>query len=50
MTPGKTKNGIRRTLGDLRTGQGHYRVWACKTNGLFRALLEMVETAYTARR
>jgi hypothetical protein len=28
----------------------HHRVWARKTNGLFRALLEAVETADPAHR
>jgi transposase len=50
MTPGKNEKRYLAGAWDGRTGQVHHRVWACKTNGLFRALLEAVETAYPARR
>jgi transposase len=49
MTPGKNQKRYLAGAWDVRTGQVHYRVWASKTNGLFRALLEAVETAYPAR-
>jgi transposase len=50
MTPGKNEKRYLAGAWDVRTGQVHHRVWACKTNGLFRALLEAVETAYPAPR
>jgi transposase len=50
ITPGKNQKRYLAGAWDVRTGQVHHRVWACKTNGLFRALLEAVETAYPARR
>jgi transposase len=50
MTPGKNEKRYWAGAWDGRTGQVHHRVWARKTNGLFRALLEAVETAYPARR
>ena len=50
MTPGKNEKRYLAGAWDIRTGQVHHRVWGCKTNGLFRALLEAVETAYPARR
>jgi transposase/IS1 family transposase len=50
MTPGKNEKRYLAGAWDGRTGQVHHRVWARKTNGLFRALLEAVETAYPARR
>jgi transposase len=50
MTPGKNEKRYLAGAWDARTGQVHHRVWACKTNGLFRALLEAVETAYPAYR
>jgi hypothetical protein len=49
MTPGKNQKRYLAGAWDVRTGQVHYRVWASKTNGLFRALVEAVETAYPAR-
>jgi putative transposase len=50
MTPGKNEKRYLAGAWDGRTGQVHHRVWARKTNGLFRDLLEAVETAYPARR
>ncbi len=50
MTPGPNEKRYWAGAWDGRTGQVHHRVWACKTNGLFRALLEAVETAAPARR
>jgi IS1 family transposase len=50
MTPGKNEKRYLAGAWDLRTGQVHHRVWARKTNALFRNLLEWVETAYPARR
>ena len=50
MTPGKNEKRYLAGAWDGRTGQVHHRGWACKTNGLFRALLEAVETAYPAHR
>jgi len=50
MTPGKNEKRYLAGAWDTRTGQVHQRVWACKTNGLFRALLEALETAYPAHR
>ena len=50
MTPGKNEKRYLAGAWDRRTGQVHRCVWARKTKGLFRALLETVETAYPARR
>jgi transposase len=50
MTPGKNEKRYLAGAWDRRTGQVHRCVWVRKTNGLFRALLETVETAYPARR
>jgi len=50
MTPGKNEKRYLAGAWDVRTGQVHHCVWACKTNGLFRALLEAVETADPAHR
>ena len=50
MTPGQNEKRYRAGAWHLRTGQGHHPVWARKTNGLFRALLEAVETADPAHR
>jgi transposase len=50
MTPGKNEKRYLAGAWDRRTGQVHHCVWARKTNGLFRTLLETVETAYPARR
>ena len=50
MTPGQNEKRYLAGAWDLRTGQVHHHVWARKTNGLFRALLEAVETAYPAHR
>jgi transposase/IS1 family transposase len=50
MTPGKNQKRYLAGAWDLRTSQVHHCVWARKTNGLFRHLLETVETAYPARR
>jgi transposase len=50
MTPGKNEKRYLAGAWDGRTGQVHHRVWARKTNELFRALLEVVERAYPARR
>ena len=50
MTPGKNEKRYLAGAWDVRTGQVHHRVWARKTNGLFRDLLETVETAYPASR
>jgi transposase len=50
MTPGKNEKRYLAGAWDLRTGQVHHCVWARKTNGLFRNLLETVEAAYPARR
>ena len=50
MTPGKNEKRYLAGAWDIRTGQVHHCVWASKTNGLFRALLEVVETAYPAHR
>jgi putative transposase len=48
-TPGTNEKRYRAGAWDLRTGPVHHRVWARQTNGLFRALLEAIETAYPAR-
>jgi len=50
MTPGKNEKRYLAGAWDARTGQVHYRVWARKTNELFRTLLETIEAAYPARR
>jgi transposase len=50
MTPGKNEKRYLAGAWDVRTGQVHQRVWASKTNGLFRDLLETLATAYPARR
>jgi transposase len=50
MTPGTNEKRYLAGAWDQRTGPVHQRVWARKTNGLFRALLEAIETAYPARR
>lgn len=50
MTPGKNEKRYLAGAWEGRTGQGHHRVWACKTNGLFRDLLQSGETAYLAHR
>ena len=50
MTPGQNEKRYLAGAWDLRTGQVHHGVWASKTNGVFRALLEVVETAYPAHR
>jgi hypothetical protein len=50
LTPGQNEKRYWAGAWDRRTGQVHYRLWARQTNGLFRALLEAVETAYPARR
>jgi transposase len=50
MTPGKNEKRYLAGAWDVRTGQVQHCVWASKTNGLFRALLETVEAAYPARR
>jgi len=50
MTPGKNEKRYLAGAWNIRTGQVHHCVWASKTNGLFRALLAAVETAYPAHR
>jgi transposase len=50
LTPGKNEKHYLAGAWDFRTGQVHHRVWARKTNGLFRDLLDAVETAYPAWR
>ena len=50
MTPGKNEKRYLAGAWDIHTGQVHHCVWASKTNGLFRALLEVIETAYPAHR
>jgi transposase/IS1 family transposase len=50
MTPGKNEKRYLAGAWDGRTGQVYYRVWARKTNELFRDLLESIETAYPAHR
>jgi transposase len=50
MTPGTNEKRYLAGAWDRRTGQGHHRVWTRKTNGLFRHLLEAIETTYPARR
>jgi hypothetical protein len=50
MTPGKNEKRYWAGAWDIRTGPVHHCVGARKTNGLFRALLEAVETAYPACR
>jgi DDE superfamily endonuclease/Winged helix-turn helix len=50
MTPGKNEKRYWAGAWDVRTGQVQHCVWASKTNGLFRALLETVEAADPARR
>jgi putative transposase len=50
MTPGKNEKRHLAGAWDGRTGQVHHRVWARKTNELFRNLLDLIETAYPARR
>ena len=50
LTPGKNEKRYLAGAWDIRTGQVHHRVWARKTNELFRNLLDLIETAYPARR
>jgi hypothetical protein len=50
MTPGRNEKRYLAGAWDVRTGQVHHHVWARKTNGLFRDLLETLATAYPARR
>jgi len=50
MTPGTNEKRYWAGAWDRRTGQVHHRVWTRKTNGLFRHLLEAIETTYPARR
>jgi transposase len=50
LTPGQNEKRYLAGAWDLRTGQVHHRVWARKTNGLFRDLLAAVESAYPACR
>jgi len=50
MTPGQNEKRYLAGAWDVRTGQMHYRVWARKTNGLFRDLLDTLAAAYPARR
>jgi transposase len=50
MTPGKNEKRYLAGAWDARTGQVHYRVWASKTNGLFRDLLDCLVAAYPVRR
>lgn len=50
MTPGKNEKRYLAGAWDVHTGQVHHRVWACKTNGLFRDLLAAIETAYPTHR
>jgi transposase len=50
MTPGQNEKRYLAGAWDVRTGQVHHRVWASKTNGLFRELLEALVAAYPARR
>jgi transposase len=49
MTPGKNEKRYLAGAWDVRTGQVHHRVWASKTNGLFRDLLDRLAAAYPAR-
>ena len=50
MTPGKNEKRYLAGAWDVRTGQVHHRVWASKTNGLFRDLLDSLVAAYPVRR
>jgi transposase len=50
MTPGKNEKRYLAGAWDVRTGQVHHRVWARKTNGLFRDLLDSLVAAYPVRR
>ncbi|MFL6466144.1 MAG: IS630 family transposase, partial [Bryobacteraceae bacterium] len=50
MTPGKNEKRYLAGAWHVRTGQVHHRVWASKTNGLFRDWLETLAAAYPARR
>jgi transposase len=50
MTPGKNEKRYLAGAWNVRTGQIHHRVWASKTNGLFRDLLDSLAAAYPARR
>ena len=50
MTPGKNEKRYLAGALHVRTGQVQHCVWASKTNGLFRALLETAEAAYPPRR
>jgi transposase len=50
MTPGQNEKRYLAGAWDVRTGQVHHRVWARKTNGLFRDLLDTLAAAYPARR
>jgi transposase len=50
MTPGKNEKRYLAGAWDVRTGQVHHRVWASKTNALFRDLLDTLATAYPAQR
>ena len=49
-TPGKNEKRYLAGAWDVRSGQVLHRVWASKTNGLFRALLDRLVAAYPARR
>lgn len=50
MTPGQNEKRYLAGAWDVRTGQVHHRVWASKTNALFRDLLDTLATAYPAQR
>jgi hypothetical protein len=50
MTPGKNEKRYLAGAWDVRTGQVCQRVWASKTNGLFRDLLDTLAAAYPAQR
>jgi transposase len=49
MTPGQNEKRYLAGAWDVRTGQVHHCVWARKTNGLFRDLLDALAAAYPAR-
>jgi len=50
MTPGKNEKRYLAGAWNVCTGQVHHRVWASKTNGLFRDLLDTLAAVYPARR
>jgi transposase len=50
MTPGRNEQRHLAGALDLRTGHVHHRLWFRKVNGLFLDLLNLLDSAYSARR